>query len=290
MDLHHCAHGVPRAASQRHASADKRHFAPASRLPLASMQKRRPARRDAAGRVPHSRLIVRRRRRGSARRFGADLMHRCDNARVCRVVGMMGRFAYVLAILLTVGAFVVVGCVEDENGHGYEPLDVHAAETADERAAAELGERYAQAVDRGDLKTACDLAIEEAAERLRCGASPAPGDRMQRPQGLPRQGRGRLHRRPTRHVRAPRRAPRRRVARHRGRRDEGLRLTRELSRSARAFAWRQRRGGLASGGPAACRAGGATDRFGSLIRGGGLSRPGGTTLQTKVGSSSRLVA
>ena len=38
------------------------------------------------------------------------------------------------------------------------------------------------------------------------------------------------------------------------------------------------------------RAGGATDRCGSLIRGGGLSRPGGTTLQTKVGSSTRLVA
>jgi hypothetical protein len=45
------------------------------------------------------------------------------------------------------------------------------AETADERAAAELGDRYALAVDRGDLKTACDLAINEAAERLRCGAS-----------------------------------------------------------------------------------------------------------------------
>ena len=78
----------------------------------------------------------------------------------------MGGLAYVLAILFTVGAFVV-GCGGDENG--YEPLDVHAAETADERAAAELGERYAEAVDRGDLKTACDLAIDEAAERLRCG-------------------------------------------------------------------------------------------------------------------------
>ena len=60
--------------------------------------------------------------------------------------------------------------------------------------------------------------------------------------------------------------------------------------SQASLVWRQRRGGLASGGPAACRAGGATDRFGGLIRGGGLSRPGGTTLQTKVGSSSRLVA
>ena len=138
----------------------------------------------------------------------------------------MGGLAYVLAILFTVGAFVV-GCGGDENG--YEPLDVHAAETADERAAAELGERYAEAVDRGDLKTACDLAIDEAAERLRCGASQPQGDCMQRPKGIPRQGRGRLHRRPTRHVRAPHRAPRRRLARHRGRRDEGLRLTRELA-------------------------------------------------------------
>jgi hypothetical protein len=82
----------------------------------------------------------------------------------------MGRLPSVLAILCTVGAFVV-GCGGDENSHGYEPLDVHAAETADERAAAELGERYAEAVDRGDLETACDLAIDEAAERLRCGAS-----------------------------------------------------------------------------------------------------------------------
>jgi hypothetical protein len=84
----------------------------------------------------------------------------------------MGRPACALAILLTVGAFAV-GCGGDEDGdgYGYEPLDVHAAETADERAAAELGERYAKAVDRGDLKTACDLAIDEAAERLRCDAS-----------------------------------------------------------------------------------------------------------------------
>ena len=82
----------------------------------------------------------------------------------------MGRLASVLAIPLTVGAFGV-GCGGDENGYGYEPLDIHAAETADERAAAELGERYAEAVDRGELKTACELAIDEAAERLRCGAS-----------------------------------------------------------------------------------------------------------------------
>ena len=82
----------------------------------------------------------------------------------------MGRVAHVLGILLTIGA-VVAGCGRDENDYGYEPLDVHAAETADERAAADLGERYSEAVDRGDLKTACDLAIDEAAERLRCGAS-----------------------------------------------------------------------------------------------------------------------
>jgi hypothetical protein len=97
-------------------------------------------------------------------------MQRCDKARVFRVVGVMGRLPYVLAILLTVGAFVV-GCGGDGNDYGYEPLDVHAAETADERAAAELGERYAEAVARGDLKTACELAVEEAAERLRCRAS-----------------------------------------------------------------------------------------------------------------------
>jgi hypothetical protein len=96
-------------------------------------------------------------------------MQSCDDARVFGVVGVMGRLPYVLAILFTVGAFVV-GCGGDENGYGYEPLDVHAAETADERAAAELGERYAESVDRGDLKTACELAIGEAAERLRCGA------------------------------------------------------------------------------------------------------------------------
>ena len=99
-----------------------------------------------------------------------DLMQSCDKARVFRVVGVVGRTPCVLAILLAVGAFVV-GCGGDQSGYGYEPLDVHAAETADERAAAELGERYAKAVDRGDLKTACDLAIGEAAERLRCGAS-----------------------------------------------------------------------------------------------------------------------
>jgi hypothetical protein len=97
-------------------------------------------------------------------------MQSCDKARVFRVSGVVGRLPYVLAILSTVGAFAV-SCGGDENGYGYEPLDVHAAETADERAAAELGERYAEAVDRGDLKTACDLAIDEAAERLRCGAS-----------------------------------------------------------------------------------------------------------------------
>ena len=97
-------------------------------------------------------------------------MQSCDNAPVFCVVGVMGRLAYVLAILFTVCAFVV-GCGGGEHGYGYEPLDVHAAETADERAAAEVGERYAEAVDRGDLKTACDLAIDEAAERLRCGAS-----------------------------------------------------------------------------------------------------------------------
>jgi hypothetical protein len=82
----------------------------------------------------------------------------------------MARLAYVLPILLTAGAFVA-GCGGHESRYGYEPLDVHAAETADERAAAELGERYAEAVDRGDLRTACDLAVDEAAERLRCGAS-----------------------------------------------------------------------------------------------------------------------
>jgi hypothetical protein len=79
----------------------------------------------------------------------------------------MGRLAYVVAILSTAGA-LVVGCGGDESDDGYEPLDIHAAETADERAAAELGERYAEAVERGNLKTACDLAIHEAAERLRC--------------------------------------------------------------------------------------------------------------------------
>jgi hypothetical protein len=89
---------------------------------------------------------------------------------VFRVVLVMGRLTYVLASLFTVGAFVV-GCGRDEDGYGYEPLDVHAAETADERAAARLGERYAAAVDRGDLKTACELAIDKAAERLRCDAS-----------------------------------------------------------------------------------------------------------------------
>jgi hypothetical protein len=97
-------------------------------------------------------------------------MQSCDKARVICVGRVMGRLPYVLAILFTVGAFVV-GCGGDENDYGYEPLDVHAAETADERAAAELGERYAEAVERGDLKTACDLAIDKAAERLRCGAS-----------------------------------------------------------------------------------------------------------------------
>jgi hypothetical protein len=76
-----------------------------------------------------------------------------------------------LAILFTVGAFAV-GCGGDENDYGYEPLDVHAAETADERAAAKLGERYAAAIDRGDLKTACDLTVDEAAERLRCASQP----------------------------------------------------------------------------------------------------------------------
>jgi hypothetical protein len=96
-------------------------------------------------------------------------MQSCDDARAFGVVGVMGRLPYVLAILFSVGAFVV-GCGGDENGYGYEPLDVHAAETADERAAAELGERYAESVDRGDLETACELAIDEAAERLRCGA------------------------------------------------------------------------------------------------------------------------
>jgi hypothetical protein len=89
---------------------------------------------------------------------------------VFRVVVVMGRLTYVPAILFAVGAFVV-GCGGDENGYGYEPLDVHAAETADERAAAKLGERYAAAVDRGDLKTACELAIDKAAERLGCEAS-----------------------------------------------------------------------------------------------------------------------
>jgi hypothetical protein len=97
-------------------------------------------------------------------------MQSCDNARVFRVVRVMPGLANVLALLFTVGSFVV-GCGGDENGYGYEPLDVHAAETADERGAAELGERYAAALDRGDLKTACDLAVDEAAERLRCGAS-----------------------------------------------------------------------------------------------------------------------
>jgi hypothetical protein len=88
----------------------------------------------------------------------------------------MGRLPYVLAILLAAGASVV-SCGEDGNDYGYEPLDVHAAETADERAAAELGERYADAVDLGDLETACALAIDTAAERLRCGASrPQPTD------------------------------------------------------------------------------------------------------------------
>ena len=83
----------------------------------------------------------------------------------------MGHLTYVLAILFTVSAFVV-SCGGDEDGsYGYEPLDVHAAETADERAAAKLGERYAAAVDRGDLKTACEVAIDEAAERLRCDAA-----------------------------------------------------------------------------------------------------------------------
>jgi hypothetical protein len=82
----------------------------------------------------------------------------------------MGRLPYGLAILVTGGAFVV-GCGGDEDGYGYEPLDVHAAETADERAAAKLGERYAAAVSRGDLETACELAIDEAADRLRCDAS-----------------------------------------------------------------------------------------------------------------------
>jgi hypothetical protein len=137
----------------------------------------------------------------------------------------MGRLPYVLAILFSVGAFVV-GCGGDENGYGYEPLDVHAAETADERAAAELGERYAEAVDRGDLSRLRPR-DRRGGRTLALRRAPAPGDRMQRPQGIPRQGRGRLHRRPTRHVRAPHRAPRRRLARHRGRRDEGLRLTRE---------------------------------------------------------------
>jgi hypothetical protein len=77
---------------------------------------------------------------------------------------------YVLTMLFTFGAFLV-SCGGDRNDYGYEPLAVHAAETADERAAAKFGERYAEAVDRGDLKTACDLAIDEAAERLRCGTS-----------------------------------------------------------------------------------------------------------------------
>ena len=51
--------------------------------------------------------------------------------------------------------------------------------------AAELGERYAEAVDRGHLQTACDLAIDEAAERLRCSAS--------QPQATARSGRRAFH-------------------------------------------------------------------------------------------------
>jgi hypothetical protein len=100
-----------------------------------------------------------------------DLGQGCDDARVFCVEGVMGRLGDALAILFTVGVFVIVGCGGDENDFGYEPLDVHAAETADERAAAELGERYAAAVDRDDLKTACELAIKRAAKRLHCGTS-----------------------------------------------------------------------------------------------------------------------
>jgi hypothetical protein len=114
-----------------------------------------------------------------------------------------------------------------------EPLDVHAAETADERAAAELGERYAAAVDRDDLKTACELAIKRAAKRLHCGTSQPRATACSGRRAFHAKDEGDLHRCPARHVRAARRAPRRGLARHRGRRDGGLRLTRDLRRGSR---------------------------------------------------------
>jgi hypothetical protein len=94
-------------------------------------------------------------------------MQSCDKACVVRVVGVMGRLPYVLAILFIVGAFIV-SCGGDGNDYGYEPLDVHAAETADARAAAELSERYAEGPGRHGamLALAGRLPAPILAERL----------------------------------------------------------------------------------------------------------------------------
>jgi hypothetical protein len=87
----------------------------------------------------------------------------------------------VLVVCLFVLSLFVAGITATvidnrDAGGGYKVLDVHPPETADERAAAQVGLRYAQAVSRHDVTTACGLAVERAGRRCadghRCGERP----------------------------------------------------------------------------------------------------------------------
>jgi hypothetical protein len=87
----------------------------------------------------------------------------------------------VLAVCLGVLSLFVAGITATvidnlDAGGGYEVLDVHPPETADERAAADVGLSYAQALSRHDEATACRLAVERADSRCadghRCGDRP----------------------------------------------------------------------------------------------------------------------
>lgn len=80
---------------------------------------------------------------------------------------------FALCVLFAVGT-VVVAIRESRPHTGSWFPDPHAPETADERAAARVVERFAAAVAHRDKPTACRLASGEQARALRCGSDDEP--------------------------------------------------------------------------------------------------------------------
>lgn len=77
----------------------------------------------------------------------------------------------VLSLFVAVAAVAFIDNLGAGGELGYEPLEVHSPESEDELAAAELAERYAAVMERGDARAACRMAAEKAAGKLRCGST-----------------------------------------------------------------------------------------------------------------------